>query len=296
MSDIDQRLSKLERRLDGLEHLAREIRSLVGPFGALLPDGRMLVHTLHHIKLIIDPLDAEIASTLIVYRQWEPEITNALLGAVGKDTVFCDIGAHIGYYTCLVGSKIGRSGSGRVIAVEPNPDCFELLQRNIEINWSMCPIDARRTAAGDFEGKAQLSVPRRHGGQAHLGQISGEACPNSFEVSVEPLDQIVPADLALDILKIDVEGYESAVLEGARNVIRRSPRIAIVLEWYPALMRRTRHSSGSLLELFDDLGLVAHRVPTTLASLGDEHIYPREELAGTEYTNIVLTRRDRLLS
>lgn len=291
MADLDQILSNLDTRLARLEAESREIRNLIGPFGALLPDGNMLVQTVHRIKLIIDPLDVVMAPSLILERQWEPDITALILNSIDKNTVFCDVGANIGYHTCLAGIHIGRAGTGRIFAMEPNPNCFELLQRNLEINWSMCPIDARQIAVANFQGRAKLAVPKLHAANAHLEMALSESDPDAVDTPVERLDDVVPDHLAVDILKIDVEGHEFAVLDGARALIARSPNIKIVLEWSHWQMEAAKYGAGEVLDLFQQLGFVPYRVPTSLSSIPDRSAYSRQELTDTEYTNLVLARR-----
>ncbi|HWB50482.1 MAG TPA: FkbM family methyltransferase [Stellaceae bacterium] len=289
--DLANKLEAIERRLAMIERLATEIRGLVGPFGALLPDGRMLVQTLHGIKLYIDPLDLIMAPNLIVYRQWEADVTALLLNALDRDTVFVDVGANIGYFTCLAGSIIGTQGRGRVIAIEPNPACLALLDANLIVNWSMCDIAVHRLAAANFTGSAKLSIPSRRAPNAHL-QLDGTAADGEVcEVPVTTLDNLLPPDLAVDFMKIDVEGHEWSVLDGARSVIERSPRLHILIEWSPGQMAAAGVASRTMIELFRDLGLVAYPLPNALSQLAEEGVpLNANQLGATHYGNILLAR------
>src|SRR5579863_6251254 len=121
LAEIAQRLGNLETGLARLEHSTADIRQLVGPFGLLYPDGTVLVQTLYGTKYFIDASDMVMAPQLVIYRQWEPEVSQFFLGSIGPDTVFMDVGANIGYFTCLLASYVGRAGYGRVIAVEACP-------------------------------------------------------------------------------------------------------------------------------------------------------------------------------
>ena len=143
-----------------------------------------------------------------------------------SDTVFVDVGANIGYFTLLAGSRIHAGGAGRVIAVEPNPECCALIERNLVINWSMCEIALHKVAVGARSGEVWLASPADRAANAHLVERDGEdEGERKFRVAMETLDALVPEGLAVDILKIDVEGHELAVFDGARRVIAQSPNI-----------------------------------------------------------------------
>lgn len=288
-------LARCGTQLLEIEVLVRDIRSLVGPFGASLPDGKMLVQTLQGIQLIIDPLDVVMSPHLIVYRQWEPDITALLLNSVDSTTVFVDVGANVGYFTCLVATKIRAGSAGRVIAIEPNPECLALLERNLAINWSMCEVDVHRKAASNIEGTSLLSVPHNHAANATLASMTTAAGVSSYYVQTAPLDSMVPKSYTVDILKIDVEGYESAVLEGADDIIKRSPDIKIIMEWSVGQMASANATPASMIDLFGRLDLIPRVLPSSasLRDISDRDAppYSVEELTSLAYANILLTRR-----
>ena len=101
--DIETELAEMRRELtatrvslDNISASLREMRSLVGPFGLTLPDGSLLVQSLYGNKYLIDPLDLIISPNLVIYRQWEPDLSALVLGEVKPDTVFIDVGANFG--------------------------------------------------------------------------------------------------------------------------------------------------------------------------------------------------------
>lgn len=303
------RLSEIERRLEAIEATAkaieasarttettvRDMRRLVGPFAVSLPENRLLVHTIHSTLLIVDANDLIITPQLAIYRRWEPELTDLIWNSCKPDTVFVDVGANIGYFTILAAASIRNGGKGRVIAIEPNPDCLPLLQRNLIINWSICPVDVRTVAAGAEPGEVWLAYPPERTANAHVstpGQdVDGE---RRTLVRIEPLDDIVPADLAVDILKIDVEGHEISVFRGAERVISRSPNIKIVMEWSPVQMREAGVPFDEVRSSLQRLGLVARKLPP---SGSFDHLTPEnsplidiDRLSDLAYDNILLTR------
>lgn len=283
-----------------IAHLTAEVRilqGLTGPMGIPLPDGSMLVQTTFGTKYCIDPMDMVIAPNLMVYRQWEPELSRLMRDAATKDTVFIDIGAAFGYFTCIMGSAIGQQGAGKVISVEPNPAMLKLLRRNCTINWSMSPIDVHGCAVANALGVAEFSVPANRAANAALVSPAsrdspGNAGNETIEVQLKRLDDIVPPGQAVDIVKIDVEGHEWAALAGAERTISESPGLSIVMEWSLGQMQMAGYSVEAMVSLFERLRLDACAVPAdlVLAHAGARRL-SAAELAETAYDNIVLVRR-----
>jgi FkbM family methyltransferase len=264
------------------------------PFGCLMPDGTLLTQTIHGNRYFIDPLDAVTGPEMIVSRQWEADISALLLSAADRNLVFVDVGANFGYFTCLVGSRIGRAGPGRVYAIEPNPACLALLRRNVEINWSMCPVEICDCAVGATEGAVKLYVPAHHSANGSLGDADNMDWSNfpSHDVQMRPLDALISPDVAVDVMKVDVEGHEHAAISGARAIVARSPRIRIVMEWSPGQMVNAGGSTRQMLALMHELGLQASRIaPDFSAERLRDNALGDEELLALGYDNIILTRR-----
>jgi FkbM family methyltransferase len=250
---LDARLAALAARLDAVAGKVDEIRQLVGPFGVRLGERRLLVQSIHGQKYLVEPDDLIITPQLVVYRQWEADLSAFVSRTLGPDSVFVDVGANFGYFTCLAASRIGCGGKGRVVAVEPNPAMLALLEANITINWSMADIQVARLAAGAAPARARLFIPRQRAANASLSMGDDDA--EVVEVDVAPLDALLPAGEAVHVMKIDVEGHEAEVLQGARRLIAGSPRILVVMEWSLAQMREAGHEPAAVLSLVGELGL-----------------------------------------
>lgn len=293
MTDEDrQLLREILARLEAQERAVADIRSLVGPSGIPFPDGTLLVQTIHGTKYFIDPSDVVMAPQLVVYRQWESDVSALILGSLNANSLFVDVGANFGYLSCLAGSRIGNTGTGRVIAVEPNPKMLALLRKNISVNWSMAPIEVHECAASAEAGFVRLMVPDGHAANATISSHPQTAeTGRSFYVRAATVDDIT-AKQAVDVLKIDVEGHEAAVLRGAQETIRRSPGITIVMEWSLIQMQEAGYSGSDVLKEIQSLGLCTYR----LGGDGDEagrlgRIGPtlsEGALLRTSYANIVL--------
>jgi FkbM family methyltransferase len=124
-----------------------------------------------------------------------------------------DVGANVGnhsvYYACCTRAV-------RVVAIEACPECFTKLQRNIEIN----PLARKKcqtinSGVGEKTGRATLRPgPPDNSG---LTQLTLE---DSGPIEIVTLDSLIPEEREVTLLKIDVEGMESAVLRGATESLR----------------------------------------------------------------------------
>ncbi|MGE0192622.1 MAG: FkbM family methyltransferase [Planctomycetota bacterium] len=147
--------------------------------------------------------------------------------------VAVDVGANIGYWTLFLCSRVGTSG--QVVAYEPSPENLPELEANIARN-GLAQVTVRPVAVGARAGVVSF-LSGINGGVAE-GDGGPHLCP------VVTLDEL--RDRPVDFVKIDVEGYEGAVLEGARELIRRQ-RPVLWIEFHPQLVRAHGFSYDALL-------------------------------------------------
>lgn len=279
-------IATLSQRLDDVTRLVRETRQLVGPFAVPFPDGSLLTQTIHGLKYFLDPDDLITTPQMVIYRQWEADISQMFRSLCRPDSVVVDIGANFGYFSVLAANLIGTGGGGQVIAFEPNPSLCTLLRRNRDINWSIAPVVLHEIALGEGDKQLVLHVPKCRGANGSLSPPEGMAC-DEIPVQVRRLDDVLPPNLAVDIMKIDVEGHEATVLRGAQAVMARSPDLHIILEWSRTQMKAAGISPQDVLSLLD--GFVPHRI--ALGSGPVEHPQSIAWLMEQDYTDVLFARR-----
>lgn len=120
-----------------------------------------------------------------------------------------DIGAHHGAYAIVLGKMLQKTG-GKVIAVEPNPISFAVLERNVKLNGLDSTIICERVAVSDQAGKMNISLEDVQSG------ISNQESSGSVSVDVITLKMLMEKHNIshVDVLQIDVEGAEIPVLNG----------------------------------------------------------------------------------
>ena len=136
-----------------------------------------------------------------------------------------DVGANIGCMTSLLASRVGPSG--RVVALEPHPKVRDHLLRNVALfstSRETAPVTVVAAAAGEHPGTAELVMDEQfdeNAGTAHIldGTATSDAHRRAIQVDVVTLDGIL-ADAPVELMKVDVEGFEASVFRGARGLLQ----------------------------------------------------------------------------
>jgi FkbM family methyltransferase len=157
-----------------------------------------------------------------------------LLSEVRPEDVVYDIGAHHGLYSVLLAQRVKR-----VIAFEPEQECHARLERNIQINC-LSNITSYCKAVGDRDTEETLylgnGVGAIDGGQLGTDWTTGDRQTiNVVRGDTFRQSQNLPAPT---VVKIDVEGYEGAVLEGLRDSLSLPECRLVCCEIHPALLPR----------------------------------------------------------
>jgi FkbM family methyltransferase len=157
---------------------------------------------------------------------------------------FVDVGANIGWFTLLAARIVGTHG--KVIAFEPSPPLHAHLQHNIELN-DLEHVRAQRCAVGAAPGRAVLrGIRERNQGTGSI--VRGDNLSEGIEVDVVTLDGFL-ADTGthrVRMLKIDVEGAEGLVLQGAADLLKSQRCDCLIIEVVDSYLRATGGSSTLL--------------------------------------------------
>jgi FkbM family methyltransferase len=117
---------------------------------------------------------------------------------------------------------VAAGPSGRVIAFEPHPDLFAVLQRTVTLSNAandIAPVIARNAALGDCEGQATLSVPDGFDVNDGVSRVRSASHGAAIPIRIHTIDQVLDSEPA-ELLKIDVEGDELLVLRGAAAALK----------------------------------------------------------------------------
>jgi len=164
------------------------------------------------------------------FREWEKETAPVIIDNIRRSRCFIDVGANCGIYTVL-GAVINPNL--QVVAIEPVPKVCGALRRNVEQNGLSSRVTIMNVAAGDSNGVVNFHEAQNASmGSLAVNGYQGQA-GRVIQVQCRTLDCIVEElGIEPDFIKIDVEGYEHVVLDGASQLLRNC-RPRIVLEANP---------------------------------------------------------------
>jgi FkbM family methyltransferase len=155
-----------------------------------------------------------------------------------------DIGAQTGFYTCLMASRAGAGGS--VIAIEPMPQSFELLTRNVHENGYQERVELHPVGASDADGSLMVSEVSNMFVVAHVDGAQ------RVEIQSRRLASLLSGPL--DIVKIDIEGHEPAALRGMQDLLREFHPVIVTEANEYWLRRGSGCSSADYVAFLAELG------------------------------------------
>ena len=168
------------------------------------------------------------ATTVYVHELPDFEEMLFLAHLLRSDDLFVDVGANVGMYSLWASGSTGA----RSISFEPVPVTFATLRQNIAINALGDKIEARQSAVSNQSGELLMTATK--GGMNHL--VEGRAAPNEVSVPSARLDDLIAGRKPV-AMKIDVEGFEMHVLEGAKKTLAAPSLRAIVIELQDSTLR-----------------------------------------------------------
>lgn len=147
----------------------------------------------------------------------ERYIVTKLLKLIKPGDICWDVGANIGFYTCLLASLVEDSGA--VVAFEPAAHTCGYLKENVSLN-QFTNVTVVNKGLGDKQEQRLLhySEAGLAEGTASLKYADGRAA--SERVTLNTIDNLIPELPTPDFIKIDVEGYQLEVLRGAEHCLK----------------------------------------------------------------------------
>jgi FkbM family methyltransferase len=253
------RIEKLARRaaLFPVFSLLVLILRMRAAFGG--PSPNIVATTLEGMKFRCRPPDL-IQMYIWLFGVWEPELSAFIAAGLAPGDCFLDVGANIGYFSVLAARRVGDAGS--VVAIEPSPTVFPLLEESARVNHAGRQIRLVNAAAGSDVG----SVPIYSGPSHNIG-LTTTVPERGFElegvVPSLPLDAILRPEekAALRMIKIDVEGREPEVLRGMEELIRDSrDDLEIVIELSPDWWSDPALTVPKVVQPFVDAGFNIYEI------------------------------------
>jgi FkbM family methyltransferase len=215
-----------------------------------LGEGVALARVLTRYKMLLHTADRGFGCHVMMDGFWEIWLTQFFARTLKPGMRTIDVGANYGYYTMLLSDIV--TNSGRVLAIEPNPAAAALLRESVLLNGFAAQAEVIEAALGAEDGEARLIVPCAEPKNAYLGH-EARAGAVAHTVALRRLDTLAERLGSVDLVKIDAEGAEIAIIAGMSGLLRHQPP-GLVLEFNAA---RYADAAGFLRSLLDVYGEVS---------------------------------------
>ena len=163
--------------------------------------------------------------------------------------VVVDAGANIGIYSEFLSRCVGPNGV--VHSFEPCPDNFMRLRcatRKLP-NVHLCPA-----AVGQHSGETVLYVSDKLNVD-HRAYVTEENARRALQVEMVALDDYFKPDQRIDLLKLDIQGYELHALQGARRIVNKNREIKLLLEFWPYGLKQAGTNWGEMIEMIEGFAM-----------------------------------------
>lgn len=193
---------------------------------------------------------------VLTEKEFEKDVVELVKKHLDAHKDVLDIGANVGFYTVLFAKMIDKDN--KVLAIEPVPSVLEYLHKNIERNHCTQSVLIFEGIATNVKGQSHINIIPGMEEFSSIGKIVHPYVASkksvSLEVKGDTVDSLVQ-DFRLrpGFIKIDVEGAEYLVLQGAVNTIRTF-RPVIILELVEEFLSSCGATSQIIFQLLQDSG------------------------------------------
>lgn len=231
-------LYKYRTQINALKKEISSVRGLPGnTFGVILKDDENLI--------LVDKDDNAVSRFLTEGKKWEPHIIKFLNKAVHPGDKIVSVGSHIGYHILQMSKLVGEQGM--IYCFEPNPKTMKFLTLNLILNGvnNVKLFEKAAYSENTVLEFAAYNNPDTPSGGSHItpkdnkhyheSLMPGKAI--AMQVEAVTLDSALNDVKEINILQMDIEGAEPYVILGAKELIKRSPSLLIVQEWWIEAMK-----------------------------------------------------------
>jgi len=204
-----------------------------------------------------DQRDQHVSKGIAEQGIWESYETQLFMQRLKPGINVVDVGANIGYYSVIAADQL--AGSGYIAAFEPDPENYQLLQKNLQHNQfdaiDAVKVDAVHAGLAGQDSEGELFLSDSNFGD-HQIYDAGEGRASRSIRLLNGSDYLQQKIQHIDLLKIDTQGAESAVIAGLLPLLQNSgDKLSIIIEFWPYGLRQSGSSAHQLVDMLSSLNL-----------------------------------------
>ncbi len=222
-----------------------------------------LEHNKKKFSLYISPENGFIDKHIFLYGVYEPFILDIIEQYLHKGMTFIDIGANIGQHSMYAASLVGKSGS--VHSFEPIPRIYGQLIASSHSNGFTSIIHAHNVALGTQDTTETFFISKNIGGSSLVNQ--NEETKEEISVRVTKGDTLLLPLSRIDMIKIDVEGYEYEVLLGIKQTLATRSLVILVEFSGDFYHTHTDNHGIKILSLLEEAGYQLYDIEDTMKEI-----------------------------
>jgi len=237
----------------------------------LTPNNFVIIPFDQDMSLCVRPID-RLGKRVRLNGYSDPELATLLDTYLTPGMTYFDVGAHFGQFVLMAGKRVGNTGA--VHAFEPTKGTFAQLKTSVSYN-NLPWIKINHNAVADKAGELNLNVCA-----TGKGEFNSIGAPMRAAQDVDHIETITAITLDdyceehnishIDIMKIDVEGAELAVLQGGKKIFSADNGPDIVCEFNEVTAENMGYSAADLYNQFVNYGYQLFRYDRITGELHNE--------------------------
>lgn len=272
-----------------------EVRQKTKNSGSVvLSESEMITKIFSGLKMYVDPRDIAVVPHLALDGIWEHRVTAAWLSVVGKYDTVLDVGSNFGYFGALAAQNSDKKKS-KIVHFEANPHLIPYIHKTMDVNWLNEQSVVENLAIGDKEGTLTLRILKNYLGSSSVLPLEHTAKYMSSKMRLETTEEVKVKSVSIDgyckahgiktidLIKMDIEGFEDKAYEGMRGIVKSSPNLTFFIEFTPDSYAKPKDFYNQMLKDFghvyviDDEGRVVKPKKTdydTVIGEADDWVMP----------------------
>lgn len=280
--DTTESISQMQTRLEAVENSQKDVLwqmkqyhvevvselSRVKHSGIIyLSEKEIVAQLFSGLKIYLDPRDIAVAQHMALDAIWEYRITNAWLNVLKPTDTVIDIGANFGYFGALAAQKTDKKRS-KIVFFEANPNLIPYMRKTLAVNWLNEQSVIENLAISDKVGKVNLTVLKDYVGSSSLHTLEHMETYMHEKMYLEP-EEVISVEAttidaycaknnikSVDLIKMDIEGYEEKAYKGMKKIVQSSPSITLFIEFTKESYEHPEKFYNEMLKDFGHLYLI----------------------------------------